>query len=61
VIKDIRSSGANSLRAIAAELNWRGMLTRRGGRWHVSTVLNLLERLDLRETNRSDRGMNLVT
>jgi hypothetical protein len=37
------------------------MLTRRGGRWHVSTVLNLLERLDLRETNRSDRGMNLVT
>jgi hypothetical protein len=25
------------------------MLTRRGGRWHVSTVMNLLDRLELRE------------
>ena len=32
-----------------AELNGRGMLTRRGGRWHVSTVMNLLDRLGLRE------------
>jgi hypothetical protein len=24
------------------------MLTRRGGRWHVSTVMNLLDRLGLR-------------
>ena len=31
--------------AIADELNARGMLTRRGGRWHKSTVINLLERL----------------
>ncbi len=31
--------------AIAAELNARGMLTRRGGRWHVSMVTNLLDRL----------------
>ena len=29
------------------ELNARGMLTRRGGRWHVSTVTNLLDRLGL--------------
>ena len=36
-------------RAIADELNARGMLTRRGGRWHVSTVMNLLDRLGLRE------------
>jgi DNA invertase Pin-like site-specific DNA recombinase len=36
VVADIRSGGATSLRAIAAELNTRGMLTRRGGRWHVS-------------------------
>ena len=34
---------------MAAELNARGMLTRRGGRWHVSTVTNLLDRLGLRE------------
>jgi len=49
VLEDIRSGGATSLRAIAAELNERGMLTRRGGRWHVSTVTNLLERLGKRE------------
>ncbi len=49
VVADIRAGGATSLRAIAAEMNDRGMLTRRGGRWHVSTVLNLLDRLGLRE------------
>ena len=32
-------------RAIADELNARGLLTRRGGRWHKSTVINLLDRL----------------
>jgi DNA invertase Pin-like site-specific DNA recombinase len=45
VIADIRANGATSLRAIAAELNGRGMRTRRGGRWHVSNVRNLLARL----------------
>jgi hypothetical protein len=49
VVADIHASGAASLRAIAGELNDRGMLTRRGGRWHVSTVMNLLERLGLQE------------
>jgi hypothetical protein len=34
---------------MAAELNGRGMLTRRGGRWHVSTVMNLLKRLGARQ------------
>ena len=37
VVEDIRAGGAHSLRAIAAELDGRGMLTRRDGRWHVST------------------------
>ena len=46
VVAEIRATGASSLRAIAAELNARGMRTRRGGRWHVSTVRNLLARLD---------------
>ncbi len=41
----IRASGATSLRAIAAELDARGMLTRRGGGWHVSNVASLLDRL----------------
>ena len=45
VVEDIRAGGATSLRAIAVEMNARGMLTRRGGRWHVSTVMNLLDRL----------------
>jgi hypothetical protein len=44
-LEEIRAGGATSLRAIAVELNARGMLTRRGGRWHVSTVTNLLDRL----------------
>ncbi len=48
VLADIRAGGGTDLRAIAAELNGRGMLTRRGGRWHVSTVINLLDRLGLR-------------
>ena len=57
VVEDIRAGGATSLRAIAAELNARGMLTRRGGRWHVSTVMNLLDRLGLREDGmRPSRG-----
>lgn len=46
VIADIRAAGYLSLRTIAAELNARGMLTRRGGDWQVSNVRNLLERLN---------------
>ena len=44
VLADIRAEGHLSLRAIAAALNHRGMLTRRGGQWHVSNVRNLLRR-----------------
>ena len=56
VVADICSGGATSLRAIAAELNARGMLTRRGGRWHVSTVMNLLDRLGLRKAACASSG-----
>ena len=56
MVENIRAGGATSLRAIAAELNDRGMLTRRGGRWHVSTVTNLLERLGTREERDRTRG-----
>ena len=48
LVDEIRGGGATSLRHIAAELNRRGILTRRGGRWHVSTVMNLLARLEAR-------------
>jgi len=46
VIKSLHREGHISLRAIAGELNRRGILTRREGRWHVSTVRNLLRRLE---------------
>ena len=44
VVAAIRAEGHVSLRAIAAELNARGILTRRGGRWQVSNVRNLIGR-----------------
>jgi DNA invertase Pin-like site-specific DNA recombinase len=46
VLETIRSEGHTTLRAIAGELNARGIRTRRGGRWHVSSVRNLLDRLE---------------
>lgn len=46
VIEAIRAEGRTSLRAIAEQLTARGMMTRRGGRWHVSSVRNLLARVD---------------
>jgi len=45
VINALTSEGLTSLRAIAKTLNDRGMLTPRGGRWHKSSVRNLLDRL----------------
>lgn len=41
VVEQIRSGGA-SLRQIAAELNARGIKTARGGKWHATTVRNIL-------------------
>jgi hypothetical protein len=32
--------------AVATELNRRGMMTRRGGKWGVGNVLNLMLRVD---------------
>jgi hypothetical protein len=46
VVDAIRAEGHTTLRAIADELNARGMLTRRRGRWQVSNVRNLLLRLE---------------
>ena len=41
VIEQIRVGGA-SLRQIAAELNARGIKTARGGKWHATTVRNII-------------------
>lgn len=45
VVKAIRQGGAATLAAIATELNNREMMTPRGGRWHASSVANLLRRM----------------
>ena len=45
VISDIRANGFESLAAIARELNRRGIVTPRGGKWHASSVRNVIGRL----------------
>jgi DNA invertase Pin-like site-specific DNA recombinase len=45
VIEVLRAEGITSLGGIASELNERGMLTPRGGKWHKTSVSNLLARL----------------
>ena len=45
VVDDLISQGIQSLGSLADHLNERGMLTARGGRWHRSSVRNLLGRL----------------
>jgi hypothetical protein len=44
IIQAIRSTGAVTLRDMASALNQRGIRSARGGKWHVSSVLNLLAR-----------------
>ena len=45
IIADMRQQGVGSVRAMAREMNQRGILTARGGRWHPTTVARLLDRL----------------
>jgi DNA invertase Pin-like site-specific DNA recombinase len=45
IIDDIRGSGATTARKIATCLNERGILTPRGGKWHVSSASRLINRL----------------
>jgi hypothetical protein len=44
IIQAIRGTGATTLRDMTAALNQRGIRSARGGRWHVSSVMNLLAR-----------------
>lgn len=52
VVAALRSDGLTSFGDMANALNDRGMLTPRGGRWHRSSVRNLLMRLDALEKAR---------
>jgi len=45
VLENLRAQGHTTLRQIATALNTRNIQTRRGGKWHVSNVRNLLCRL----------------
>jgi DNA invertase Pin-like site-specific DNA recombinase len=45
IVDDMRGQGVTSVRAIAAELNARGILTARGGEWHPTSAARLLARL----------------
>jgi len=45
IIADVKAAGITSVRAIADELNRRAILTPRGGQWHATSVVPLLERL----------------
>ncbi len=47
VVRSIQEAGATSLAAIAEALNSCGIRSARGGRWHVSTVQNLMARAAL--------------
>jgi len=46
VIDALKAEGVTSLNEIAKSLNKKGMLTQRKGRWHKTTVKNLIERIE---------------
>ena len=45
-IRKLRKAGFVSVKAIAGELNERGIPTPRGGKWHLTMVTRLLQRLE---------------
>jgi hypothetical protein len=47
-IRELRAAGFVSRRALADELNRRGIPTARGGHWHYTTVTRMLTRLGLK-------------
>jgi hypothetical protein len=47
-IREIMAAGFVSRRALAGELNRRGIPTARGGHWHYTTVARMLTRLGLK-------------
>ncbi len=49
ILNALEESGVSGLRGLAAALNARGVRTARGGRWHVSNVKNLVDRLPAQE------------
>lgn len=52
IIRNVQSAGPIGMVSIAQQLNNRGIRTQRGGRWHVSSVANLLARSNKPDTLR---------
>src|SRR5262249_11815387 len=44
IIRKLRKAGARTLREVADALNARGVSTPRGGRWHATSVKNVIAR-----------------
>ena len=49
VIQELQEHGITGLRAIGRALNERGVVTPRGGKWHPTSVLRVMERMAARE------------
>jgi len=54
-VAEIRASGVQSVRAVAEELNRRGVPSARGARWHVPAVFRLLRLIDGPRRRRTKR------
>jgi hypothetical protein len=54
-IRQLRKAGFVSVKAIAGELNRREVAAPRGGKWHLTTVTRLLERLEKLELSSGRR------
>ena len=59
VTQAIRATGALTLASMAMELNRRGIRSARGGKWHRSSVRNLLGRTELRRNSLFIDGNNV--
>jgi hypothetical protein len=57
-IREIMAAGFVSRRALAGELNRRGIPTARGGHWHYTTVARMLTRLGLKTQGKGARVNN---
>jgi len=56
-VRKLRRVGIVSITGIARELNERGIPTARGGKWRLTTVTRLLERLERLEACRRNRAI----
>jgi hypothetical protein len=54
IIREIKATGATSLRAVAAALTARGIATARGGEWNAAQVANVLKRERLNNNHNNE-------